>query len=272
MSAAAASPWASLQPKHETLAAKFIADTGADGTGVVVAILDTGVDPAAAGLAVCPDGRPKVIDILDCTGSGDVDTSTVASSTALPIKGLSGRTLKLNPKWVNPSGEWRLGVKRAFELYPRGLAARVKEKRKKEWDDELHRQETALKRALDAAKAGNDADAAKDLEARCEHLSAFAGAREDPGPLYDAVVWHDGEEWCAALDTSETGDLSAAAAMRSYRVAREYATLNSAFDNLTYCVTVCDGGDVLSICVDAGAHGTHVAGIVAAHHPDRPEQ
>lgn len=47
---------------------------------------------------VCPDGRPKVVDIVDCTGSGDVDTSTVIKGDAVnivegirQIKGLSGR-------------------------------------------------------------------------------------------------------------------------------------------------------------------------------------
>lgn len=47
---------------------------------------------------VCPDGRPKVVDIVDCTGSGDVDTSTVVKEHAAQvvegvreIKGLSGR-------------------------------------------------------------------------------------------------------------------------------------------------------------------------------------
>lgn len=47
---------------------------------------------------VCPDGRPKVVDIVDCTGSGDVDTSTVIKGGAVgnvegihEIKGLSGR-------------------------------------------------------------------------------------------------------------------------------------------------------------------------------------
>jgi tripeptidyl-peptidase II len=52
--------FASLQPRTETGAAAFVADTGIDGTGIVVAILDTGVDPGACGLTVCPDGRPKV--------------------------------------------------------------------------------------------------------------------------------------------------------------------------------------------------------------------
>ena len=32
-----------------------------------------------------------------------------------------------------------------------------------------------------------------------------------------------------------------------------------------------DGGKKVVITVDAGAHGTHVAGIIAAHYPDRPE-
>lgn len=48
---------------------------------------------------VCPDGSPKVLDIVDCTGSGDVDTSTVLKGGSVTtgadgvreIKGLSGR-------------------------------------------------------------------------------------------------------------------------------------------------------------------------------------
>ena len=69
--------WGGLLPKTETQAWDFVkANPHYDGRGVVVGILDTGVDPAAAGLQQCPDGRPKVIDVVDCSGSGDVHMSS----------------------------------------------------------------------------------------------------------------------------------------------------------------------------------------------------
>lgn len=127
--------------QEETQAASFLAEHPEyDGKGVVVAILDTGVDPGAVGLQVLPDGRPKIIDIIDCSGSGDVDTSTVITTTseedggkALDIEGLTGRKLRLNSEWKNPTGKWHVGVKRAYELYPNMLKPRVKSERKKEW-------------------------------------------------------------------------------------------------------------------------------------------
>jgi tripeptidyl-peptidase II len=63
-----------------------------------------------------------------------VDTSTVVEANEDgSLTGLTGRTLKLNPAWVNPSGKWHLGIKRAFELYPNMLKPRVKGDRKKEF-------------------------------------------------------------------------------------------------------------------------------------------
>lgn len=40
---------------------------------------------------------------------------------------------------------------------------------------------------------------------------------------------------------------------------------------LNYAVDVMDAGRRVVLTVDSGAHGTHVAGIVAAYYPDRPE-
>ncbi|MFH0981787.1 MAG: S8 family serine peptidase, partial [Planctomycetota bacterium] len=48
-----------------------------DGRGVVIAVMDTGVDPSVFGLTHTPDGAVKVIDVQDFTGQGDVELHRV---------------------------------------------------------------------------------------------------------------------------------------------------------------------------------------------------
>lgn len=51
---------------------------------------------------------------------------------------------------------------------------------------------------------------------------------------------------------------------------RKYGTF-SAEDACNFALNIYEEGNVLSIVVDAGSHGTHVAGITAAYHPDQPD-
>jgi len=70
----------SLIPKHVTRVSDLVERTGCDGEGITVAVLDTGVDPGTAGLCKTPAGKQKIIDVVDCSESGDVDMTKVSEA------------------------------------------------------------------------------------------------------------------------------------------------------------------------------------------------
>jgi tripeptidyl-peptidase-2 len=119
-------PIEGLLPTKETQASLFIKNTSIQGQGTVIAILDTGVDPCAPGLKHCPDGSPKITHIIDCTGTGDVPCRLKSVPVDGFITGLSGKRLQIPAAWENPSGEFRLGLKNAHELFPKPLVERLK--------------------------------------------------------------------------------------------------------------------------------------------------
>lgn len=87
----AADPALSLKiTRGEVRAPQFAAAGGAaDGRGVTVAILDTGVDPNHPALLTTSTGDAKIIDWQDFTGEGDVTTTATRSE---PVDGIPTRS------------------------------------------------------------------------------------------------------------------------------------------------------------------------------------
>ena len=92
-----------LIPKQETGAwqlGRSIMDTSNDTHTIRIGILDTGVDPALHN-----NKRLNLVNVMDCTGSGDVDVSLETTATLqddgyYTVQALSGRTLRLPKDWT----------------------------------------------------------------------------------------------------------------------------------------------------------------------------
>lgn len=265
-----------LIPKREVAADVFLkANPSWDGRGVVIGIFDTGVDPAAAGLSTTSTGERKIIDIIDASGSGDVDTSIRRKPDANgKLIGLSGRTLVLPAGVINPTGEFRLGLKSAHELFYDSVLKRVIALRAAQQAAASSvrlaahdRSEEATKLKAARAKAPDERTRAeRDLIAREVALTALETDKsaDTNGPLYDCIVWHDGDSWRVVIDTDEDGDLRNEKVLRPYAIAGEYGSFGG-IAHTTFGVQVYEKGDLLSIVTVSGAHGTHVASIAAGY-------
>ena len=310
---------ARAMPKAEVGALELLRQRPeADGRGVVCAVLDTGVDPAALGMLTTPHGAPKVLDIQDCTGGGDVAMTFVEASAAEDdgaptVPSSKGQPLRLGTgdRWANPSGRWRHGSKRLFELLPGKLVARWKAERKRTFLA-AHRAATA---AAHAAAAEHEAKAPakekmtlaakrtkEELDQRVALLAELAGA-EDLGPVVEIVSWHDGRTWRAALDTTECfcgregeqpetpfrrallageeedgateprpkGLLEDCVPMTDFSTERQFGCFGDK-DGCSFCVNIYEDGAVVSLVVDSGSHGTHCAvGAEALGLPSPPD-
>ena len=261
-------------PKSETGIDELLSQTdgAADGRGTIIAVLDTGCDLTAAGLLTTSTGLPKYVDFLDCTGGGDVDTSKVAArDEAGTIIGLSGRKLQLHPA-AKDHKEFRVGAVRLYSLLPLSVLKRVKRERKEAFAAHQHAAVTATRRKLDGVAAGSPAK--KDAEVVLEQLKDLNDGYADAGPLLDVVVWRDRSgTWTVLVDVraEPDGDLSRSTPMHPYRVAQQAGDLGFG-TALSFCVQVYAEGDLVSIVTDSGSHGTHVAGIAAAHFAEAPER
>ncbi|XP_062522156.1 tripeptidyl-peptidase 2-like isoform X3 [Corticium candelabrum] len=278
-------PLKALLPKKETGAESFLArNPDFDGRGITIAILDTGVDPGAPGLQVTTDGRQKILDLIDATGSGDVDTSTVLTTEEVEERSIkspfTGRDLKIPSDWQNPSGRWHVGVKSAYELFPKLLRTRLNtEIKKKLWDPAHERSLAVAAQELDhwndehsdktATLTRNEKLMKEELEYRVELLTKFDKEQDIAGPVYDCIVFHDGNTWRAVIDSNENGDLLSASVLSSFRESGQYATFGGQ-DLMNYSINVYDNGRVLSVVTTCGSHGTHVASIAAGNFPDEP--
>ena len=251
-------------PKDDLGVTRFLQEhPAADGRGVIVAILDTGIDLHHPGLLRTPDGKRKILDVFDATDNGLVELPEEVTTADSVLWGHTGRLLRLGAH-RSEDGRYRLGRISARETLPPGLLRRLMAERAE-----------ARRLRIDAWEARTSAEEVREtgdsLRAYRELRRAAHRDWDDPGPAYDLVALRLGGAWKLVIDTDEDGELGDETPLAPFREEGDLALFPGSANFSLALSWIADDGARASLVFDEGGHGTHVAGIVGAWYgPDDP--
>jgi len=200
-----------------------------DGRGTIVIVLDTGVDPGVDGLLKTATGENKVIDLLDCTGQGDVKLSDAELTNE-------------NDETVARDSENKIVVK--------GL-----DKLEFKPDDNKY-----LIGNFDEDRFRNSNAGIKDLNGN--------GKNDDNYVVIVFKTSLAGETfWVAYIDANADGKISDEKPLRSFKEKQDtFQILNpNKIPYFTFALNIFPDEKLVNVFFDDGAHGTHCAGISAGY-------
>lgn len=237
---------------------------------VIVAVMDTGVDPSAYGLQYCPDGSKKIIDVIDCTGSDDINVKIVYADDVPEYLAKLYETLKLKYSHIRSESDISSESSNdsdsfdSFDLlYPPSNSKLFAKSDGTNLPDLFDK--------LDCV-----------LYSGCRSLKSFISNRKYDSfgvkqkTLIDdvvikVVIYVDDKINLCLIDYDGSEDHYTC--VREYNVDQEYGNIPLG-DNMymSYGFHLYSSNDentkICSLVFDSGAHATHVAGIIAGSFDD----